>query len=127
MDAVEAAGAAGEGARSGVLQALPPHGSRLPDIIFAAAAVAALGAGTLGAGGWIGGAEILNADFISYWGEVAVDLGGETVDFDATGGEESPNRSLERDDEGGFGLAVGEVNPPNPKSCPPEDTEVVRD
>lgn len=70
---------------------------------------------------------MLNADFISCWGEVAVDLGGETVDVDAAGGEESPNRSLERDDEGGLGLAVGEVKPPNPKSCPPEDTEVVRD
>lgn len=51
MDAVDGAGAAGEGARSAVLQALPPHGSRLPDIMLAAAAVAALGAETLGAGG----------------------------------------------------------------------------
>jgi hypothetical protein len=127
IDAVEGAGTAGEGARSGVLQALPPHGSLPADIMLAAAAVAALGAGTLGAGGWIGGAEILNADFISCWGEVAVDLGGETIDADAVGGEESPNKSFERDEDGGFGLAVGEVNPPNPKSCPFEDMEVVRD
>lgn len=130
MEAAEGAGAGatGEGARSGVLQALPPHGSRLPDIMLAAAAVAALGAGTLGAAGWIGGAEMLKADFISCCGEVAVGLGGEAAGLEARGGEESPNRSLERDDDGGFGLAVGEVNPPNPpKSCAPEDTEVVRD
>jgi len=128
MDAVEGAAATGEGARSGVLHALPPHGSRLPDIMLAAAAFAALVAGALGgAGGCIGGAEILNADFISCWGDVAVDFGGETVDVDAGGGEESPNKSFERDDDGGLGLAVGDVNPPNPKSCPFEDTEVVRD
>lgn len=67
IDAAEGAGAGatGEGARSGVLHAFPPHGSRLPDIMLAAAAVAALGAGALGAAGWIGGAEMLNAEFIS--------------------------------------------------------------
>jgi hypothetical protein len=65
IDAVEDAGA-GEDAASGVLHALPPHGSRLPDIMLAAAAFAALVAGALGgAGGCIGGAEILNADLIS--------------------------------------------------------------
>jgi hypothetical protein len=47
IDAVEGAAAAGEGARSGVLHALPPHGSRLPDIMLAAAAFAALVAGAL--------------------------------------------------------------------------------
>lgn len=65
MDAGESAAEPGDGAGSGVLHAFPPHGSRLPDIMLAAAAFAALGAGTLGAAGWIGGAEILNADFIS--------------------------------------------------------------
>lgn len=69
----------------------------------------------------------MNADFISCWGDVTVDLGGDTVDFDVRGGEESPNKSFESDEEGGLGLAVGEANPPNPKSCPFEDTEVVRD
>lgn len=49
------------------------------------------------------------------------------MDLDARGGEDSPNKSFESDEEGGFGLAVGEVNPPNPKSCPAEDTDVVRD
>lgn len=69
----------------------------------------------------------MNADFISCWGDVTVDLGGDTVDGDVRGGEESPNKSFERDEEGGLGLTVGEVNPPNPKSCPFEDTEAVRD
>jgi hypothetical protein len=54
-----------------------------------------------------------------------VDLGGETVD-EFAGGDENPNRSFDRDEDGGLGLAVGELNPPNPKSCPLE-TEVVRD
>jgi hypothetical protein len=70
---------------------------------------------------------MLNADFISCWGDVAVYFGGETAALGAGGGEESPKRSFERDDDGGLGLAVGDVNPPNPKSCPFEDTEVVRD
>jgi hypothetical protein len=43
------------------------------------------------------------------------------------GGEENPNKSFDRDDDGGLGLTVGEENPPNPKSCPLEETEVVRD
>ncbi len=65
MDAVEGA-AADDEAGSGVLHALPPHGSRLPDIMLAVAVLAALVLGALGgAGGCIGGAEILNADFIS--------------------------------------------------------------
>jgi hypothetical protein len=59
VEAIEGAVAAGEGARSGVLHALPPHGSRLPDIMVVVAG--ALG----GAGGCSGGLEILNADFIS--------------------------------------------------------------
>jgi hypothetical protein len=66
MDAGEGAAGAADGTGSGVLQAFPPHGSRLADIMLAAAAFAALVAGALGgAGGCIGGAEILNADFIS--------------------------------------------------------------
>lgn len=65
MDAGESAAESGDGAGSGVLHAFPPHGSRLPAIMLAAAAFAALGAGALGAAGWIGGAEILNADLIS--------------------------------------------------------------
>jgi hypothetical protein len=66
MDAGEGAAGAADGAGSGVLHAFPPHGSRLPDIMLAAAVVAALADGALGAaGGCIGGAEILNADFIS--------------------------------------------------------------
>lgn len=47
MDAVEGAGAA-DGVGSGVLHALPPHGSRLADIMLAAAAFAAVEAGALG-------------------------------------------------------------------------------
>jgi hypothetical protein len=96
--------------------------------MLAAAAFAALVAGALGgARGCIGGAEILNAEFISCCGDVAADFGGETVAWGAEEVEESPNRSFERDDDGGLGLTVGDVKPPNPKSCPFEDTEVVRD
>lgn len=126
VEAMDGAAAAGDGARSGVLHALPPQGSRLPDIMLAVAALAAVVAGALG--GCNGGLEILNADFISCWGEVAVDFGGDTVEAE-TGGEESPNRSFDRDDDGGFGLAVGggEANPPNPQSCPVEEIDVVRD
>lgn len=55
IDAVDGAGAegAGAGADTGscVLQALPPHGSLPPDIRLAAATVAALVAGALGAVG----------------------------------------------------------------------------
>jgi hypothetical protein len=94
--------------------------------MLAVAALAAVVAGALG--GCNGGLEILNADFISCWGEVAEDFGGDTVEAE-TGGEESPNRSFDRDDDGGFGLAVGggEANPPNPQSCPVEEIDVVRD
>lgn len=109
-----------------MLHAFPPHGSKLPDIMLAAAAFAALVAGAFkGAGGCIGGAEILNADLISCRGEVAVGFGGGTVEAFVVG-EENPNKSFDRDDDGGLGLTVGEVNPPNPKSCPLE-MEVVRD
>lgn len=66
MDAGENAAGPGDEAGSGVLHAFPPHGSRLPDIMLAAAAFAALVTGALrGAEGCIGGAEILNADVIS--------------------------------------------------------------
>lgn len=47
----------------------------------------------------------------------------------AGAGEDRPKRSLERDDEGGFGLeglTVGDVKPPK-KSCPLEEMDVVRD
>lgn len=47
--------------------------------------------------------------------------------MDAGRGEENPNRSFDRDEDGGLGLTAGEVNPPNPKSCPVEETDVVRD
>lgn len=48
----------------------------------------------------------------------------------AEGGEERPKRSLDRDDDGGLGFegwGGGEANPPKPKSCEFEETDVVRD
>lgn len=47
----DGAGRAGSGAGSGVLHALPPQGSRLADIILAAAAVATGNSGFAGAEG----------------------------------------------------------------------------
>lgn len=131
MDAVDGAAGAGSGAGSGVLQALPPQGSMLADIILAAAAVAT---GTSGFGGaeglgWKEGLERLKAELISCCGEATAGFGGDIEAAGAGGGEDRPKRSFESDDEGGFGfegLVVGEAKPPK-KSCPLEDIDVVRD
>lgn len=119
---VDAAGA-GSGAGSGVFHALPPQGSMLAenmllDEVVVAAGTAGLGAGTVGP-------ERLKADFISCCGETEAGWGGAAVG--AGGGEERPKRSLDKDDDGGLGLVVGEAKPPNPKSCPFDEMEVVRD
>ena len=104
---------------------MPPQGS----IIFAAAAVAVGTAGLGGAEGCSDGLVRLNADFISCCGEVTAGFGG-AAGAAGAGGEESPNKSLERD-EGGLGFAVleggGDANPPKPKSWELDDMEVVLD
>lgn len=128
IDAAEGAGGAGAGAvtGSGVLHALPPHGSIMP----AAAAVAVGTAGLGGADGCGEGLVRLKADCISCCGEVTAGLGGAARVAGAVGGEESPNKSFERDDEGGLGLALGgggDVNPPKPKSWELDDMDAVRD
>lgn len=56
-------------------------------------------------------------------------LGGATDAAGAGGGEDKPNKSFDRDEEGGLGLAglvLGEVKPPKPKSWPLE-IETLRD
>lgn len=71
----------------------------------------------------------MKAELISCCGDVTVGLGGAAGAAGARGGEERPNRSLERDADGGVGFAglvVGEAKPPK-KSCPFEEMEVVRD
>jgi hypothetical protein len=71
----------------------------------------------------------LNAELISCWGEETMGLEGATDAAGAGGGEDRPNKSFDRDEEGGLGLAdlvVGEANPPKPKSCPLE-IEALRD
>ena len=69
----------------------------------------------------------MNAELISCRGETGEGLGRGAG---AGAGEERPNKSLERDDDGGLsleGLLGGEVNPPKPKPCEFEEIEVVRD
>lgn len=126
MDDAVGAGAgagAGAGTGSGVLHAFPPQGS----MILAAEATDAAGSPSLGATlGCNEGLERLKAELISSCEEFTVDLGR----AGGAGDEESPNKSLERDDDGGLGfegLLEGEVSPPNPRSCDGEEIEVVRD
>jgi hypothetical protein len=126
-DGVAAAGAgAGSGTGSGVLHAFPPHGSMFAGSTLADGALAGdvcLG----GAEGCITGLERLNAEFISCCGDGALGCGGgEETAAGAGGGEERPNRSFDKEEDGGFGF-VGDAKPPKPKSCPLEEIEVVRD
>lgn len=129
MDAEDAGAAAGAG--SGVPQALPPQGSMLAGIALAMEEVVL---DTLGFGAWGAGLLRLKAELSSCWGEVTVGRGGGEVLTVGAGGDESPNKSLDRDEAGG-GLGLvggGELKPVNPESNAPElnpleDTEVVRD
>lgn len=126
MDAAEGAEGpgAGAGAGSGELHALPPHGSMIP-------AAAAGTAGLDGAEGCGTGLVRLNADCISCCGEATAGFGGAGRAAGAAGGEESPNKSFESEDDGGAGLAAlgggGDANPPKPRSWELEEIEVVRD
>lgn len=120
---VEGAGGAG----SGVDQALPPpQGSMLAGRALAIDAVDAAGAWGLGGGG----ALMLKAELSSCCGDEMTGGGdGDATAAGAGGGDDRPNRSFDRDDDGGgFGLVGGgEAKPPNPESNPLEEIDVVRD
>jgi hypothetical protein len=82
---------------------------------------------------WGVGLLRLKADFSSCWGEVVVGgarTGGGEIEDVESGGDENPKRSLESEDEGGLGFGCGggdwKLEKP-PKSCPFDETEVVRD
>jgi hypothetical protein len=106
----EGAGAAGGvGVGSGLLQALPPHGSMLADenMLVKFEDVDVVGA-ALGAGWWELLVDRLNTEFRfgAACGGTGFGRGGD-VDFVADGAVRS-NKSLENDGAGGFGCDKGE-------------------
>lgn len=123
----DAAGSGAGGSGSGVSQALPPQGSMLAEKAPAGTAGAGAGAAAGLGAGCGAGCERLKADCSSSCGDGTSGFGGDCFGgevVDVGGGDERPNRSLEKDGWRRSGFILGDVKLLKPCPKPFEETEV---